>query len=79
MFFWKSWKFNLDFKNAKKKKRWEENFRFWDHCISIGCNNMFLLKREYLSSSGNVLTNSLKILHITKRDFFQLNYFHSDQ
>ena len=26
-----------------------------------------------------MLTNSLKILHSTKIDFFQLNYVHSDQ
>ena len=34
---------------------------------------------EYLSYAVNVLTNSLKILNITKRDFFQLNYLESDQ
>ena len=34
---------------------------------------------EYLSSAVNVLTNSLKIFHVTKRDPFQLNYLDSDQ
>ena len=27
---------------------------------------------------SNVLTNSLRILYTTKRDFFQRNYLHSD-
>ena len=36
-----------------------------------------LLQREYLSSAVNVLKNSPKIFHITKRDFFQLNRLHS--
>ena len=42
-------------------------------------DNLFVLRREYLSSAVNVLTNKLKILHITKRDSFQLNCLHSDQ
>ena len=33
------------------------------------------LKREYLSSTANVLTNSPKIFHITKTEFFQINHF----
>ena len=43
--------------------------------IALNCQ----IRREYLSSVVNVLTNSRKILHITKRDFFQLNFLHSDQ
>ena len=42
-------------------------------------HNFPLLRREYLSSAVNVLTNSRKILHITKIDFFQLKFLHSDQ
>ena len=37
------------------------------------------LTREHLSSTVNVLTNSLKILHVTKNDFPQLNYLQSNQ
>ena len=37
------------------------------------------LRRKFLSSPGNMLTNSLKNLDITKRDFFHLNCLHSDQ
>ena len=37
------------------------------------------LKTEYLSSAVNVLTKSPKILHITKTDFFKLNFVNSDQ
>ena len=40
---------------------------------------MSLLRREYLSSAVSMSTNSRNILHIAKGDFFQLNYFHSDQ
>ena len=40
------------------------------------CDELCLLTREYLSSAGNVLTNSHNILYITKRDFFELNCVH---
>ena len=43
--------------------------------IALSCQ----IRREYLSSVVNVLTNSRKILHITKRGFFQLSFLHSDQ
>ena len=38
-----------------------------------------LLRREYMSLVVNVLTNSLKISHFTKRDFFKLNFIHNDE
>ena len=57
----------------------EKVFCFWDNSILIGCVKLSLLKSEYLSSAVNVLTNSLKILHSTKRDFFELNSLHSDE
>ena len=43
------------------------------------CNELPLLRREYLSSAVSGLNNSPKILHITKREFFQLNCLHTDQ
>ena len=61
------------------RKKIEKNFCVWGKCIRIGCVNFSLLRREYLSSAVNVLANSLKILHVTKRDFFQLKYLYSDQ
>ena len=76
-FFQKSWKLNLDFENAKKKLR--KGFFFWDMCIWRSSNKLFLGRRKYLSSAVTVLTNNPKTLNITKRDFFQLNCFHSDQ
>ena len=54
-------------------------FCFWDNCVRIGCVKLSLLRREYLSSAVNVLTNSYKALHLTKTDFFLLNYLPSDQ
>ena len=37
------------------------------------------LRREYLSPAVNVSTNSVKILHSTKRAFFELNCLQIDQ
>ena len=34
---------------------------------------VWILRREYLPSGVNVLTNSLKIWDVTKADFLQLN------
>ena len=76
-FLWKCSKLNLNFQNAEKNS--ENIFGFWDIC-SWKCYNKFgLLRREYLSSEVNELTNSPKILHISKTDFFKLNCLHSDQ
>ena len=36
-------------------------------------------KGEYSSSGVNMLTNSLKILDTTKREFFELIFFQSDE
>ena len=43
-----------------------------------GCVKLSLLRREYWSSAVNVLTNTYKALHLTKTDFFRLNYLQSD-
>ena len=40
----------------------------WTYCVKI-----FILRREYVYSAVNVLTNSPNILDLTKADFFQLN------
>ena len=37
-----------------------------------------ILRIEYLSSAVNVLTNTYKALHLTKTDFFRLNYLQND-
>ena len=70
-------KIDLDFKNGEKNPR--KSFCFLKILIWIGCAKLSLLRREYLSSAVNELTNSSKILHITKRDFFQLIFLHTDQ
>ena len=51
---------------------------FWDNGVRIGCVNLSLLRREYLSSAVNVLTNTYKALHLSKTDFFQVNYLQND-
>ena len=68
-------KINLDLKDRENKS--EIVFCFLDSFICIDCVKLFLLRRE--SSAVSVLTNSPKILHITKSDFFQLNSLRSDQ
>ena len=52
--------------------------RFLDNVVRIGCVKLSLLRREYLSSAVNVLTNTYKALHLTKTDFFRLNYLQND-
>ena len=54
-------------------------FFFLDNWIWIGCDKFGLLQRKYLSSGVNVLANNLKILHITNRDIFKLNFPQSDE
>ena len=77
LFFSKSSKFNLDFKKAAKN--WEEAFCFSMNCIWIGVVKLSLLRTGYFSSAANVLTSSTKILHVNKREFFQLHRLGSDQ
>ena len=64
-------RFNSDFKNVARN--WEKVFSFWYNCIWIGIVKLSLLRTRYFSSPANVLTSSPKILHVNKRDFFQLN------
>ena len=75
--FWKSFKFNLDFKNVAKN--WENVFCLWDNCIWIGIVKFSLLRTRYFLSAANVLTSSPNIWHVNKRDFFQVNWLGSDQ
>ena len=55
------------------KKKIRKSFLFGENCVLIGCVKLSLLRREYLSSAVNVLTNSYKALRLTKTDFFRLN------
>ena len=76
-FFWKFSKFNVDFENFRRNP--EKAFCFWDNYVRSGCVKLSVLRREYLSSAVNVLTNSYKSLRLTKTDFFWLNYLPNDQ
>ena len=69
-------KINLDFKNAAKN--WEKVF-FWYNCICIGIVKLSLLRTNYFLSVADVLTRCPKILHVNKRDFFQLNFLGRDR
>ena len=63
-FFSKYSKFYLESKNAIKHS--EKVFRFPDNCIWTGSGNLYVLLREYSPLPLNVLTNSSKILDVTK-------------
>ena len=63
---------NLDLKDTAKK--WEKVFWFGDNCIWICIVNLSLLRTGYFPSEANLLTRSLKIFHVNKRDFFQVNW-----
>ena len=76
-FFCNCSKFKLDFKTSEKNR--QKEFCFLRNCIGIGSLKLSQLRREYLSSPVNVLTNSLKIFYITKRHLFKLNCLCSDQ
>ena len=65
-------KLNLDFKNAAKS--WENLFCFLDNCIWIRMVKLSIWRRRYFWSPANVLTSNPKILHVNKRDFFELNF-----
>ena len=45
-----------------------------NNCILIDCRYFSKLRRQYLSSAVNVLTNSPEISDISKRDKFLLNF-----
>ena len=56
----------------------EKGACFLDNKVRIGCVKLSLLRREYLSSAVNVLTSTYKALHLTKTDFFRVNYLQND-
>ena len=69
LFFWKCAKCYLHFKITEKMAK---SFCVLDNCIWNGCFNFSLLGRENLWPAVNVFTKYPKILHITKRNLFQL-------
>ena len=75
LFFGQCSKFKKDFENAKKN--WEKVLFFLDTWIWIGCVKLSLLSKQCLSPAVNVLRNSLRILHMTKRHFLQWNCLYS--
>ena len=54
-------------------------FSFLDNCVCIGSRSFPQFQREYLPSVVNVVTNTPKILHITKRDTFQISFPQSER
>ena len=77
MYLRKCSKFDVDFKNAQKNR--EKGFYFCDKCLGFFRIESFLLRRQYLSSTVNMLRKSLENLHVIRSDFFQVNYLHGDQ
>ena len=62
-----------------QKKKQKMFFFLRENPIWIGCVKLSLLRREYLPSALSVLGNSLEILHVTNRDFLQVDCLDSDQ
>ena len=71
IFFRKMSKIEPQFRKCKIKL--QKVFSFWDNCMWMGSIKKSLLGREHLITAFIVLRNSLKLSHITKRDYFQLN------
>ena len=42
------------------RKKIRKSFLFGDNCVRIGCVKLSVLRKEYLSSAVNVLTNRYK-------------------
>ena len=77
-FYGKDLKFNVEFKNTKKKN--SQNLScFWDNCLCIASIKFFLLRREDLSRAVNALTNTFQTLHVSRRHFFEWKCLQSDQ
>ena len=69
----------IEFKFTKCKEKLENIFFFWDNCIKKCYYKFSLLRREYLLSAVNGLTNSPTILHIIQREFLNLICLGRDQ
>ena len=82
-----SYKGNLFFQNVQnlilvpktQKKIQKRLFVFQIIASEFIALKLSLLRRKYLLSAVNVLTNIPQIFHITKKYLFLLNCFHSDQ
>ena len=53
--------------------------RFSDNCICIGSCKFSQSSTGYLSSAGNVLTNTFRILPNTTADVFRINFPQNDE
>ena len=76
-FFSKWSQFNLHFENTGINS--EKVFCLQGNCIWLGIVKLSLLRTGYFSSAANALRSSAKVLHVNKRDFFQINWPGSDQ
>ena len=76
-FFSKCLKFDVDSRNGTKNS--ERAFGFKDTCIGIGDKKFLEPRKRYFSFAVNVLRNTPKILHITKRYIFQIKLSQSDE
>ena len=65
--------FSISCRFQKRNKNPEKVFCFKDDAVWTFCDKVCILRREYVYSAVNVLTNNPNILDLTKADFFQLN------
>ena len=78
IFFFKTFKIQTRIENCKKKKT-ENFFCLSDNCVWIGIVKVSLWGTRYFSLAFNMLRRSPNILHVNKRDFFQLKFLHRDR
>ena len=70
--FWKCSIVDVDLRHGAKK--WEFFFCFLDNCTWIEWGNFFLLRREYLLSAVNAITNTPRISDTLRRTFSKTTF-----
>ena len=73
IFFWKGWKFHVDFEN--EMKIWKDVFGFEDNFVWTCFGNFSQTWQEYMRSAVNVLKKCPKISDPTKQHVSQFNFF----
>ena len=66
-FLWNFSKFYLHFENSQKD--WEKAFSFFDNCISIGCVNLSIKKRKFVTGGKCVNKQSEDFTYYKEKRF----------
>ena len=77
VFLKKSFKFDLDSKNATKDP--QKAFNLQEKSVSIGSDKFSILQPEYWQLAVNMLTSSPEILDRTENNFLKLWFAKNDE